>query len=171
MGQFQRPTLHWLWACNFFTYPWLTIVFATSIINIGFSFFLLFILFQMQGQSDPYEVAKSMGIFQLLESPKSITTTSVAQRIIANHEAYMVYLFFCNCFSWHEWPEIHQIVSHASKSDWDLIFHALQWEKYVKEGPTKIFWNDSTLCRILVQLCCDVVHILSSALLISRVIT
>lgn len=53
----------------------------------------------MQGQSDPYEVAKSMGIFQLLESPKSITTTSVAQRIIANHEAYMVYLFFCNCFS------------------------------------------------------------------------
>ncbi|KAH9734616.1 hypothetical protein KPL71_017428 [Citrus sinensis] len=41
------------------------------------------------GQSDPYEVAKSMGIFQLLESPKSITTTSVAQRIIANHEAYM----------------------------------------------------------------------------------
>lgn len=124
----------------------------------------------MQGQSDPYEVAKSMGIFQLLESPKSITTTSVAQRIIANHEAYMVYLFFCNCFSWHEWPEIHQIVSHASKSDWELIFHALQWEKYVKEGPTKIFWNDSTLCRILVQLCCDV-HILSSALLISRVIT
>ncbi|KAL9426882.1 hypothetical protein AB3S75_033630 [Citrus x aurantiifolia] len=43
----------------------------------------------LTGQSDPYEVAKSMGIFQLLESPKSITTTSVAQRIIANHEAYM----------------------------------------------------------------------------------
>lgn len=43
----------------------------------------------LTGQTDPYEVAKSMGIFQLLESPKSTTTTSVAQRIIANHEAYM----------------------------------------------------------------------------------
>lgn len=43
----------------------------------------------LTGQTDPYAVAKSMGIFQLLESPKSITTTSVAQRIIANHEAYM----------------------------------------------------------------------------------
>ncbi|EXC12837.1 Ethanolamine-phosphate cytidylyltransferase [Morus notabilis] len=39
-------------------------------------------------ETDPYSVPKSMGIFQLLESPKNITTTSVAQRIIANHEAY-----------------------------------------------------------------------------------
>ena len=48
----------------------------------------------MQGEIDPYSVPKSMGIFELLESPKNITTTSVAQRIIANHEAYMV-----SCFS------------------------------------------------------------------------
>ncbi|XP_031276678.1 ethanolamine-phosphate cytidylyltransferase-like [Pistacia vera] len=39
-------------------------------------------------ETDPYAVPKSMGIFQLLESPKSITTTSVAQRIVANHDAY-----------------------------------------------------------------------------------
>lgn len=43
----------------------------------------------LAGEIDPYSVPKSMGIFQLLESPKNITTTSVAQRIIANHEAYM----------------------------------------------------------------------------------
>lgn len=47
----------------------------------------------MQGEIDPYSVPKSMGIFELLESPKNITTTSVAQRIIANHEAYMVSCF------------------------------------------------------------------------------
>ncbi|GAV56947.1 CTP_transf_2 domain-containing protein [Cephalotus follicularis] len=41
------------------------------------------------GKNDQYAVPKSMGIFRMLESPKSITTTSVAQRIIANHEAYM----------------------------------------------------------------------------------
>ncbi|OIV93973.1 hypothetical protein TanjilG_05676 [Lupinus angustifolius] len=43
----------------------------------------------LDSESDPYEVPKSMGIFHLLESPKDITTTSVAQRIMANHEAYM----------------------------------------------------------------------------------
>lgn len=43
----------------------------------------------LAGEIDPYSVPKSMGIFELLESPKNITTTSVAQRIIANHEAYM----------------------------------------------------------------------------------
>lgn len=53
------------------------------------------IIFTMQDETDPYAVPKSMGIFQLLESPKSTTTTSVAQRIVANHDAYMV----CNCFS------------------------------------------------------------------------
>ncbi|KAL5769849.1 hypothetical protein ACOSP7_014003 [Xanthoceras sorbifolium] len=41
------------------------------------------------GETDPYAIPKSMGIFRLLESPKSITTTSVAQRIVANHEAYV----------------------------------------------------------------------------------
>ncbi|XP_061347578.1 ethanolamine-phosphate cytidylyltransferase-like isoform X2 [Gastrolobium bilobum] len=40
-------------------------------------------------ETDPYKVPKSMGIFRLLESPKDITTTSVAQRIMANHGAYM----------------------------------------------------------------------------------
>ncbi|KAE9585670.1 hypothetical protein Lal_00010030 [Lupinus albus] len=39
-------------------------------------------------ESDPYEVPKTMEIFLLLESPKDITTTSVVQRIMANHEAY-----------------------------------------------------------------------------------
>lgn len=38
---------------------------------------------------DPYAVPKSMGIFRMLESPKDLTTFSVAQRIFANHEAYM----------------------------------------------------------------------------------
>ncbi|CAI9293842.1 unnamed protein product [Lactuca saligna] len=37
---------------------------------------------------DPYSVPKSIGIFKMLESPKNITTTSVAQRIKANHEIY-----------------------------------------------------------------------------------
>ncbi|XP_065881341.1 ethanolamine-phosphate cytidylyltransferase-like [Euphorbia lathyris] len=43
----------------------------------------------MTGVSDPYAVPKSMGIFQIIESPKSITTSSVSQRIVANHDAYM----------------------------------------------------------------------------------
>ncbi|KAL6189278.1 hypothetical protein ACLB2K_040667 [Fragaria x ananassa] len=43
----------------------------------------------LTGESDPYSIPKSMGIFQVLESPKDITTTSVAQRIIANHDAYL----------------------------------------------------------------------------------
>ncbi|KAL0346866.1 UNVERIFIED_CONTAM: Ethanolamine-phosphate cytidylyltransferase [Sesamum calycinum] len=48
----------------------------------------------MNGKSDPYVVPKSMGIFQMLESPKDITTTSIAKRIIANHEIYLVF-FVC----------------------------------------------------------------------------
>ena len=44
----------------------------------------------MQSERDPYEVPERMGIFRLLESPKDITTTSVAHRIMANHEAYVV---------------------------------------------------------------------------------
>ncbi|GMJ15609.1 phosphorylethanolamine cytidylyltransferase 1 [Hibiscus trionum] len=43
----------------------------------------------LPGETDPYAVPKSLGIFRMLESPKSITTSSVAQRIVANHEAYM----------------------------------------------------------------------------------
>lgn len=44
----------------------------------------------MQVGIDPYAVPKSMGIFRLLESPKKITTSLIAQRIAANHEAYIV---------------------------------------------------------------------------------
>ncbi|KAK6139725.1 hypothetical protein DH2020_026535 [Rehmannia glutinosa] len=43
----------------------------------------------LNGKSDPYVVPKNMGIFQTLESPKDITTTSIARRIIANHEIYV----------------------------------------------------------------------------------
>ncbi|MBA0874511.1 hypothetical protein Goshw_017816 [Gossypium schwendimanii] len=43
----------------------------------------------LPGETDPYAIPKSMGIFRLLESPKSITTSSVAQRIVTNHEVYM----------------------------------------------------------------------------------
>ncbi|KAI4352721.1 hypothetical protein L6164_006943 [Bauhinia variegata] len=43
----------------------------------------------LNSERDPYAVPRSMGIFRLLESPKDITTTSVAQRIMANHEAYV----------------------------------------------------------------------------------
>ncbi|KAM7477646.1 hypothetical protein LguiA_025859 [Lonicera macranthoides] len=43
----------------------------------------------LNGEKDPYAVPKSMGMFRMLESPKAITTTSVAQRIIANHDLYM----------------------------------------------------------------------------------
>ncbi|KAL4590159.1 hypothetical protein LXL04_003080 [Taraxacum kok-saghyz] len=42
----------------------------------------------LNGMVDRYSVPKSMGIFRILESPKNITTTSVAQRIKANHEIY-----------------------------------------------------------------------------------
>ncbi|KAK2971685.1 hypothetical protein RJ640_007723 [Escallonia rubra] len=43
----------------------------------------------LNGKADPYVVPKNLGIFRTLESPKDITTTSVAQRIVANHEIYM----------------------------------------------------------------------------------
>ncbi|XP_042495373.1 ethanolamine-phosphate cytidylyltransferase-like [Macadamia integrifolia] len=42
----------------------------------------------LSGEVDPYAAPKAMGIFKMLESPKDITTTSVAKRIIANHEIY-----------------------------------------------------------------------------------
>ncbi|KAL6843182.1 hypothetical protein ACP4OV_026895 [Aristida adscensionis] len=40
------------------------------------------------GDADPYAVPKSMGIFQTIKSPKTITSVSVATRIVDNHEAY-----------------------------------------------------------------------------------
>ncbi|XP_002519980.2 ethanolamine-phosphate cytidylyltransferase [Ricinus communis] len=39
-------------------------------------------------KSNPYDVPISMGIFQVLESPLDITTTTIIRRIVANHEAY-----------------------------------------------------------------------------------
>ena len=45
----------------------------------------------LQGDDDPYALPKSMGIFQIVTSPKTITSVSVATRIINNHEAYKVY--------------------------------------------------------------------------------
>ncbi|KAE8721694.1 putative EF-hand domain-containing protein 1 [Hibiscus syriacus] len=43
----------------------------------------------LPGETDPYAVPKRMGIFRFLESPKSLTTSSVSQRIVTNREAYM----------------------------------------------------------------------------------
>jgi ethanolamine-phosphate cytidylyltransferase len=43
----------------------------------------------LNGMSDPYAIPRSMGIFKQLVSPKDITTTSIAHRIIANHEIYV----------------------------------------------------------------------------------
>lgn len=40
------------------------------------------------GENDPYAIPKSMGIFQMIPSPKNITSASVARRIIDNLEAY-----------------------------------------------------------------------------------
>ncbi|XP_039131751.1 ethanolamine-phosphate cytidylyltransferase-like isoform X2 [Dioscorea cayenensis subsp. rotundata] len=37
---------------------------------------------------DPYAIARSMGIFQMITSPSNITSTSVESRIIDNYEAY-----------------------------------------------------------------------------------
>ncbi|KVH93616.1 ethanolamine-phosphate cytidylyltransferase-like [Cynara cardunculus var. scolymus] len=42
----------------------------------------------LNGFVDPYKVPKNMDIFKTIESPKNITTTSVAQRIKANYEIY-----------------------------------------------------------------------------------
>ncbi|XLR35646.1 hypothetical protein HN51_045013, partial [Arachis hypogaea] len=46
----------------------------------------------LESESDSYEVLKNMEIFHLLESSKNITTTFVAQRIIANHETHKILL-------------------------------------------------------------------------------
>lgn len=45
----------------------------------------------VQEQSNPYAVPISMGIFEVLESPLDITTSTIIRRIVANHEAYQVY--------------------------------------------------------------------------------
>lgn len=55
----------------------------------------------LQGDSDPYAVPKSMGIFRTITSPKTITSVSVATRIIDNHEAYKVYIVTVICLFYH----------------------------------------------------------------------
>lgn len=66
----------------------------------------------MQGTSDPYAVPKNMGIFRMIESPKDITTSSVARRIIANHKIYKVFFIFLLYFSW-----ILLMISHVCTYD------------------------------------------------------
>ncbi|GAA0180502.1 nucleotidyltransferase [Lithospermum erythrorhizon] len=39
-------------------------------------------------KNNPYAVPMSMGIFQTLESPLEITTSTIIKRIVSNHEAY-----------------------------------------------------------------------------------
>jgi hypothetical protein len=46
--------------------------------------------FWLQGENDPYAAAKELGIFKLLESPLNMTTSTIIQRILTNHEAYKV---------------------------------------------------------------------------------
>ncbi|XP_077223226.1 phosphorylethanolamine cytidylyltransferase 1 isoform X3 [Tasmannia lanceolata] len=41
-----------------------------------------------RGKSNPYAVPIDMGIYQQLESPLDITTTTIIKRIVSNHEAY-----------------------------------------------------------------------------------
>lgn len=48
------------------------------------------ILFPLQGNEDPYAIPITMGIYQQLESPLDITTTTIIRRIVSNHEAYQV---------------------------------------------------------------------------------
>ncbi len=50
----------------------------------------LMIIFWLQGENDPYAAAKELGIFKLLESPLNMTTSTIIQRILMNHEAYKV---------------------------------------------------------------------------------
>lgn len=43
-----------------------------------------------KGTSNPYVIPTSMGVFQLLESPLEITTSTIIKRIVSNHEAYQI---------------------------------------------------------------------------------
>ncbi|KAJ6865651.1 ethanolamine-phosphate cytidylyltransferase-like [Populus alba x Populus x berolinensis] len=42
----------------------------------------------LKEKDNPYVVPISMGIFQVLDSPLDITTTTIIKRIVSNHEAY-----------------------------------------------------------------------------------
>ncbi|CAH9102354.1 unnamed protein product [Cuscuta europaea] len=39
-------------------------------------------------EGNPYAIPRSMGIFEVLESPLDITTSTIIRRIVSNHEAY-----------------------------------------------------------------------------------
>ncbi|KAJ9693526.1 hypothetical protein PVL29_009466 [Vitis rotundifolia] len=41
-----------------------------------------------KGNEDPYAIPISLGIYEQLESPLDITTTTIIRRIVSNHEAY-----------------------------------------------------------------------------------
>ena len=93
----------------------------------------------MQGEPDPYAVPKRMGIFQMLDSPKTITTTSVAQRIVSNHEAYLVFLSFSLLLHLNEFNVIsvflldqHSICAFRVESQpffEPLHFYEIAWKK------------------------------------------
>ncbi|KAG0586668.1 hypothetical protein KC19_2G107600 [Ceratodon purpureus] len=40
------------------------------------------------GEIDPYAAAKEAGIFEVIKSPRDMTTSTIIRRIFANHEAY-----------------------------------------------------------------------------------
>jgi ethanolamine-phosphate cytidylyltransferase len=42
----------------------------------------------LQSCGDPYAVAKEMGIFELVASPRSMTTSTIVDRIVANRGAF-----------------------------------------------------------------------------------
>jgi ethanolamine-phosphate cytidylyltransferase len=44
--------------------------------------------FLLQGEHDPYAAAKEMDVFKVIKSPRDMTTSTIIQRILANHEAY-----------------------------------------------------------------------------------
>ena len=41
-----------------------------------------------QSSGDPYAVAKKLGIFKQLESPRAMTTSTIVDRIVANRGAF-----------------------------------------------------------------------------------
>jgi hypothetical protein len=43
-----------------------------------------------QGEEDPYHAAKDEGIYEEIESPRDLTTSTIIKRIVGNHEAYRV---------------------------------------------------------------------------------
>ncbi|GBG74645.1 hypothetical protein CBR_g19052 [Chara braunii] len=42
----------------------------------------------VNGEIDPYTVPRDMGVLEVIESPRDITTSTIIKRIVLNHEAY-----------------------------------------------------------------------------------